>query len=123
MQPSTTHAGKMLVAAAVSLAVGWLAASPTSRLLAASDRMSAAQQNALIQKYCAVCHNDAHMNGGLSLQHFDAAHPDPGIAAMIVSKLKAKAMGAAGIPRPDNRTCTDWRSLATLLRRVKARFS
>jgi hypothetical protein len=63
--------------------------------------MPVEQQNALLQKYCTVCHKDAHMNGGLSLEHFDAAHPDPGVAAMLASKLKAKAMGAAGIPLPD----------------------
>ncbi len=51
-----------------------------------------------------VCHTDAHMNGGLSLEHFDVSHPDPGVAAMLVSKLKAKAMGAAGIPLPDSTT-------------------
>jgi hypothetical protein len=33
----------------------------------------AAQQNALVQRYCAVCHTDAAKNGGLSLEHFDAA--------------------------------------------------
>ncbi len=70
----------------------------------ANGAMPAAQQNALLQKYCVVCHTDAHMNGGLSLEHFDAAHPDPGVAAMLVSKLKAKAMGAAGIPLPDSTT-------------------
>ena len=70
----------------------------------ANGAMPAAQQNALLQKYCVVCHTDAHMNGGLSLEHFDAAHPDPGVAAMLVSKLKAKAMGAAGIPLPDTTT-------------------
>lgn len=97
---------------------------------AAGDRMPAAQQNALVQKYCAICHNDAHVNGGLSLEHFDAAQPDPGVAAMLVSKLtnglspkrvialegdprgadviaskmQAGAMGAAGLPVPDRAT-------------------
>jgi hypothetical protein len=66
--------------------------------------MPVAQQNALVQKYCAVCHTDAHSNGGLSLEHFDAAHADPGVAAMMVSKLKAKAMNAAGVPLPDKAT-------------------
>ena len=96
--------------------------------------MPAAQQTALVEKYCAVCHNDAHRNGGLSLEHFDAAHADPGVAAMLVSKLtngvalekihvartdpaaaalragnmKAGAMGAAGIPVPDRETQEAW---------------
>src|SRR5580692_2833321 len=68
------------------------AASPTI------TAMPAAQQNALIQKYCAVCHTDASMNGGISLQHFDAAHADPGEAAMMAGKLKGGAMGASGQP-------------------------
>ncbi len=97
---------------------------------AAGERMPAAQQNALVGKYCAVCHSDAHRNGGLSLEHFDAAHADPGVAAMLISKLtsgvplksiaaaqtnpdvaatvarkmKTGAMGASGVPVPDRAT-------------------
>jgi len=63
-----------------------------------------AQQNALVQKYCAICHTDASMNGGLSLEHFDAAHADPGMAAMMASKLTGGALGAAGLPLPDKTT-------------------
>src|SRR5215468_6015322 len=69
-----------------------------------STAMSVAQQNALVQKYCAVCHDDLHRNGGLSLQHFDALNLDPSLAAMMVSKLKTGAIGAAGLPRPDQAT-------------------
>src|ERR1700704_5992169 len=97
---------------------------------AAADDLSPAQQNALVQKYCAVCHTDAARNGGLSLEHFDAAQAAPSLAAMMVSKLtggvsletakasasdpsaaalvarkmKGGAMGAAGIPIPDKAT-------------------
>lgn len=95
-----------------------------------ADAMPAAQQTALVQKYCAVCHTDAHLNGGISFEHFDAAKADPGVAAMLVSKItngasmsfttamlhdpeanaavvkmmKTGAMGAAGIPTPDRAT-------------------
>src|SRR5437016_2988563 len=41
--------------------------------------MPVAQQNALVQKYCAGCHDDAHRNGGLSLQHFDASQVEPSL--------------------------------------------
>jgi hypothetical protein len=52
-----------------------------------TDIMPAAQQNSVVRKYCAGCHSDTLMYGGLSVQHFDAAHPEPGVAAMLVSKL------------------------------------
>lgn len=74
------------------------------RSLNLNGSMPAAQQNALVQKYCAICHTDASRNGGLSLEHFDAAHADPSLAAMLVSKLRGGAMGAAGLPLPDRAT-------------------
>ena len=70
--------------------------------------MPAAEQNALVTKYCAVCHTDAAMNGGLSLQHYDAAKRDPGLAAMILSKLNNGAMGAAGNGVPDKVAQQAW---------------
>src|SRR5262245_8182409 len=73
-------------------------------MIIAAAQMDVAQTNALVQKYCAVCHRDAHPNGGLSLEHFDAANVDPSLAAMMVSKLKSGAIGAAGIQKPDKAT-------------------
>jgi hypothetical protein len=49
--------------------------------------MPYAQQTALVKKQCASCHSDALMYGGLSLEHFDASHADPTLAAMLVSKI------------------------------------
>ena len=66
--------------------------------------LPAAQQNALVQKYCAVCHTDATPNGRLSLQSFDVSKADPGIAAMLVSKLRDNALGASGQALPDRAT-------------------
>jgi hypothetical protein len=88
------------------------------------------QQNALVKKYCTVCHTDAARNGGLSLERFDAAQVAPSLAAIMLSKLtsgvtietaqqaasntkaaafvsqqrKAGAMNAAGVPQPGNAT-------------------
>jgi hypothetical protein len=96
--------------------------------------MPAAEQNALVQKYCTVCHTDSARNGGLSLEHFDAASASPSLIAMMLSKLsggasiqtvremtispaaaallkkkmKSGAMGAAGIPIPANATSDAW---------------
>src|SRR5438552_4720599 len=74
----------------------------------AADDLSPAQQNALVQKYCAVCHTDAANNGGLSLAHYDAARADPALAAMLLSKLRNGAMGAAGLGIPDEQTRDAW---------------
>src|SRR5689334_14749578 len=60
--------------------------------------MPVKRQNELVQRHCAVCHTDAARNGGLTLQHFDAADADPSLAAMLLSKLRGGAMGAAGLP-------------------------
>jgi len=70
--------------------------------------MPAAEQNALVRKYCAVCHTDAAMNGGLSLQHYDAARRDPSLAAMMLSKMNSGAMGAAGNGMPDKAAQQSW---------------
>src|SRR5215469_6621544 len=70
--------------------------------------MPAVEQNALVEKYCVVCHTDAAKNGGLSLQHYDAAKPDPTLAAMLLSKLNNGAMGAAGNGVPDKAAQEAW---------------
>src|SRR4051794_880297 len=77
-------------------------------VLSASAAMPVAEQNALVKKYCAVCHTDAANNGGLSLEHYDAARRDPGLAAMILSKLNNGAMGAAGNGVPDKASQQAW---------------
>jgi hypothetical protein len=74
---------------------------------AAAD-ITSVQQNELVRKYCAVCHTDAARNGGLSLEHYDAARPDPGLAAMLLGKLRTGAMGAAGIGLPGAETRLAW---------------
>ena len=92
-------------------------------LAQAAGTMPASQQNALVQKYCAVCHTDAARNGGLSLQHFDAATASPSLTAILLSKISGGvilktigepgaalllhdgvaggAINAAGVPTPD----------------------
>ena len=77
-------------------------------LAQASDALPIARQNELVKTYCAVCHTDASRNGGLTLQHFDAAQLDPSLAAMLLSKLNAGAFGAAGLPIPDKPTEAAW---------------
>ncbi|HXB74060.1 MAG TPA: hypothetical protein VNY05_37825 [Candidatus Acidoferrales bacterium] len=118
------------IAVVAALAAGLIIDSLAVPTAFAGDVMAVAQQNSLVQEYCAVCHTDAARNGGLSLEHFDAAQAAPSLAAMMVSKLtsgvsletvkaaasdpsadalvakkmKGGAMGAAGIPVPDKAT-------------------
>jgi mono/diheme cytochrome c family protein len=70
---------------------------------ASAGDLAPAEQNALVKKYCTVCHTDRANNGGLSLEHYDAARVDPPLAAMMLSKLRNGAMGAAGngVPEKD----------------------
>jgi hypothetical protein len=101
----------MLKTAVVLIGVaGWLSL-PTARAEEANGVrfMPVTQQNAVLQKYCGVCHSDALMYGGLSLEHFDAAHPDPTVAAMLVSKLTSGLTpkdieAATNGPDPDTKT-------------------
>ncbi len=88
----------------------WIAATAAGLVISArgAELMSPAQQNSLVQKYCAVCHTDAARNGGLSLQHYDAAQANPALAAMLLSKLRNGAMGAAGLGIPDSATQDAW---------------
>jgi mono/diheme cytochrome c family protein len=81
--------------------------------LGENKAFSLAQQNALVHKYCAVCHTDASRNGGLSLEHYDAGTPDPALAAMLLSKLRNGAMGAAGLGIPDKATSDAWIAATT----------
>ena len=70
--------------------------------------MPPAEQNALVKRYCTVCHTDASKNGGLSLEHYDAGHRNPALAAMMLSKLNDGAMGAAGNGVPDHAAQQAW---------------
>ena len=80
---------------------------------AAAEDMPPTQQNALVRRCCAVCHTDAVKNGGLSLEYYDAARIDPALAAMLLSKLRNNAMGAAGLGIPDKPTRDAWVAATT----------
>jgi hypothetical protein len=51
----------------------------------AAQYMPPQQQNALVRKYCATRHADAARNGGLSLEHYDAARVNQALAAMLLN--------------------------------------
>jgi hypothetical protein len=76
--------------------------------------ISAADTNDLIGRRCVVCHNAAKPLGGLNLQTFDAAKPDPAVALMMSVKVgKDGAMSAAGNPQPNQATIDEFLRVLT----------
>ena len=69
--------------------------------VSAQAGLSVADQNEITRTRCAVCHTNAKPLGGLSLEHFDAANPDPALARMMLVKIKDDgAITASGAPKP-----------------------
>jgi hypothetical protein len=64
---------------------------------------SAQEQNALVKRYCAGCHNEKRPASGLSLAAFDvsraAEHAE--VTEKMILKLQASMMPPPGSPRPD----------------------
>jgi hypothetical protein len=48
------------------------------------------------------------MNGGLSLEHYDASKRDPTLAAMMLSKINNGALGGAGDGVPEKTAQQAW---------------
>ena len=91
MEPKTTN---FLLFNACALSAGLLLNSVAvgrPRPAEAAATMPVAQQNKIVQQYCAVCHSDASPHGGLSFSHFDAAHPDPTVTALMIGQLTGLA--------------------------------
>src|SRR5262245_16717506 len=63
----------------------------------------AAEQRALLDRYCVTCHNSRSKTGGLALDGIDVAHP-PGSAAIwekVIRKVSTDQMPPPGRPAPD----------------------
>jgi len=73
---------------------------------APSPQEMAAEHRATLDRYCLDCHNQAEVEGGLSLENIDLAaladHPD--IFEKVVKKLRGGLMPPPGNPRPDTAT-------------------
>ncbi len=75
----------------------------------APPAMLASDINDLLRRRCVVCHNTAKPLGGLNLQLFDAAQPDPAVALMMLVKVDMDgAMFAAGKPVPSTATIDEF---------------
>lgn len=63
-------------------------------------------ERALVNQYCAVCHNDKLKTGGLSLEKLDPAHAGDAAETWekVVHKVRAGMMPPSGARRPDRAT-------------------
>jgi hypothetical protein len=63
----------------------------------------ASPQRALVDQYCAGCHNDKLKSGGMTLTQLDVTHPDQNaeLAEKAIRKLRAGLMPPPGMPRPN----------------------
>ena len=69
-------------------------------------RYSPRLRRALVNQYCAGCHNDKLKSGGFSWTKLDLAHPEQNAeqAEKVIRKLRAGLDASAGMPRPDAAT-------------------
>jgi len=100
------------------IALGQSAAGPFS---------TAAAQQALIDKYCVVCHNDKLTSGGLSLAKLEKTLATGSVSdgaedwEKVILKLRSGMMPPPGVPRPDAATAKSFvSSLETAMDRAWA---
>ncbi len=79
--------------------------------VAGQDALRASTQQALLDQYCATCHNDSLNTGGFSLDPLSvenvAAHPEAW--EKVVRKLRAGAMPPRPRPRPNQQEYDEFR--------------
>ena len=65
-----------------------------------------ASHQAVVDRYCAGCHNDRRLAGGFSWSTLDLTDPSKNAAAAekVVRRLRSGLMPPAGLPRPDAAT-------------------
>ena len=70
------------------------------------ETLPVASQQALVNQYCAGCHNDKLKSGGFSWATIDLAHPGQNAerTEQVIRFLRAGMMPPPGIPRPDAST-------------------
>src|SRR6266516_4189211 len=83
-----------------------LAALLSTAALGQTPTMPVADQQALVGKYCAGCHNDKAKVGGFSWTTIDLADPSQNVHEIekVIRKLRAGMMPPAGRPRPERAT-------------------
>src|SRR5438132_762320 len=80
------------------------------------------QQRALINQYCAGCHNDKLKTGGLALDkvNIENVNQNPEVWEKVLHKVRARYMPPTGMPRPDEKA---YQSLVSYLETSLDRLS
>ena len=70
----------------------------------AFEGQSSVSQQAVLNKYCATCHNEKLRTAGLLLDKADVGHPsdNPAIWEKVLRKLRTREMPPPRMPRPDD---------------------
>jgi hypothetical protein len=69
---------------------------------ASAQPAAPAPSRALVNQYCAYCHNDKLKSGGMSLTKLEVSHPEQNgeLAEKAIRKMRAGLMPPPGMPRP-----------------------
>jgi hypothetical protein len=94
------------VQAGARSAVAFSVPAAAPRSSASPRALSSPELTQVVQRTCVVCHNDAALTGGLSLQSYDveAAAAAPQVTEKMIRKLRAEMMPPPGMPRPGGDT-------------------
>ena len=96
-----------LVVVAVSVSVHASNVGPTEAQQTAplrnTDTEVVARHQALVNRYCVTCHNDALQTAGLALDQYalQGVGHDAEVWERVVAKLRSGAMPPPGVPRPE----------------------
>jgi hypothetical protein len=73
---------------------------------APSGPLSPSSEHALVNQYCAGCHNDKLKSGGMALTKLDIEHPSQSaeLAEKVIRKVRVGLMPPPGMTRPDATT-------------------
>jgi cytochrome c551/c552 len=91
-------------------AVGWmfalLCAAPAAAQTPVASHAPAGSHQAVVDRYCAGCHNDRRKSGGFSFTTIDLADPaaNAAQAEKVIRRVRAGLMPPAGAARPDPAT-------------------
>src|ERR1041385_7625897 len=98
------------VSGLILLCVAAITPAATKQASKAPAPMSVESQQAMVNQYCAGCHNDRLRSGGFSWAALDLAHPEKNPEQMekVIRKVRAGRMPPAGAKRPEAATLTSF---------------